>query len=293
MSHVSWLPTDFTVNDDGTVTIHLYINNLHPTQYADLYQDISKVFAKFVPLLEQVTTDLIRSSVEMASINLTPDNPVHPESRWQAMGRCVEKIVAVGHYFYVMENIASAKLKLRDPIKEDIFQSKEELEEFCHAHNVVDKLPDECKFSQEFEGIEAKCGRYICLQSPMSRPLVFNPGAEDPKGKRVDTTISDVDDFAMETESDPTQGSSSSNSPSGSNVSSKGSKKAILPGISPVLTRSRSKISQSRSNSAAKENDAPAANLPDKSNVAAKGTKRANRANANSGAKKPTKRAKR
>ncbi|KAJ2740637.1 hypothetical protein GGI20_005703 [Coemansia sp. BCRC 34301] len=50
---------------------------------------------------------------------------------------------------------------------------------------------------------EAHCS----LQSPlgkMSRPLVFNPGAEDPKGKRVDTTISDADDLAMETESDPT-----------------------------------------------------------------------------------------
>ncbi|KAJ2746705.1 hypothetical protein GGI20_001126 [Coemansia sp. BCRC 34301] len=139
---------------------------------------------------------------------------------------------------------------------------------------------------------EARCSLHSPLRK-MSRPLVFNPGAEDPKGKRVDTTIGDMDNFAMETESDSTQGSSSSNSPSGSKVSGKGSKKAILPGISPVLTRSRSKISQSRSNSAAKENDAPTANLPDKSNVAAKGTKRASRANANSSTRKPAKRTKR
>ncbi|KAJ2800377.1 hypothetical protein H4S07_005192, partial [Coemansia furcata] len=54
-----WLPTDFNVNDDGSVTIHSYINNLHPVRYAALYQSISKVFAKFVPLLEQVATDMI------------------------------------------------------------------------------------------------------------------------------------------------------------------------------------------------------------------------------------------
>ncbi|KAJ2816956.1 hypothetical protein FBU31_006395, partial [Coemansia sp. 'formosensis'] len=55
----SWLPTDFYVNEDGSVTIQSFINNLHPTQYADLYKSISKVFAKFVPLLEQVATDVL------------------------------------------------------------------------------------------------------------------------------------------------------------------------------------------------------------------------------------------
>ncbi|KAJ2872878.1 hypothetical protein H4R27_006627, partial [Coemansia aciculifera] len=57
--YVCWLPTDFHVSDDGSVTIPSYINNLHPVRYAALYQTISKVFAKFVPLLEQVTTDVI------------------------------------------------------------------------------------------------------------------------------------------------------------------------------------------------------------------------------------------
>ncbi|KAJ2743171.1 hypothetical protein GGI20_003954 [Coemansia sp. BCRC 34301] len=134
------------------------------------------------------------------------------------------------------------------------------------------------------------------LQSPlreMSGPLALNAVVEDPKGKRVDTTFSDVDDLAMETESDPTQGSSSSNSPSGSKVGSKGSKKAIPLGASPVLTGSRSKILQRRSSSAAKENDAPAANVPDNSSMAAKGKKRASRAKANSVARKPAKRARR
>ncbi|KAJ2810560.1 hypothetical protein H4S07_002601, partial [Coemansia furcata] len=41
----SWLPTCFNVNEDGSVTIRSYINNLHPIRYAALYQSISKVFA--------------------------------------------------------------------------------------------------------------------------------------------------------------------------------------------------------------------------------------------------------
>ncbi|KAJ2246474.1 hypothetical protein GGI13_005421 [Coemansia sp. RSA 455] len=57
--YLCWLPTDFYVNEDGSVTIRSYINNLHPVLYADLYKSISKVFAKFVPLLEQVATDVL------------------------------------------------------------------------------------------------------------------------------------------------------------------------------------------------------------------------------------------
>ncbi|KAJ2700752.1 hypothetical protein H4218_001841 [Coemansia sp. IMI 209128] len=57
-SYACWLPTDFYVNDDGTVTIRSYINNLHPSHYVELYKTIAKVFAQFVPLLEQVTTDV-------------------------------------------------------------------------------------------------------------------------------------------------------------------------------------------------------------------------------------------
>ncbi|KAJ1811949.1 hypothetical protein LPJ60_006652, partial [Coemansia sp. RSA 2675] len=54
-----WLPTDFYVNRSGSVTIRSYVNNLHPVQHAGLYECISKAFAKFVPLLEQVATDVL------------------------------------------------------------------------------------------------------------------------------------------------------------------------------------------------------------------------------------------
>ncbi|KAJ2452202.1 hypothetical protein GGF42_004076 [Coemansia sp. RSA 2424] len=55
----SWLPSEFRVADDGAVTIESYINNLHPVKHAVLYPIIASVFSKFIPLLEQVVTDLV------------------------------------------------------------------------------------------------------------------------------------------------------------------------------------------------------------------------------------------
>ncbi|KAJ2578527.1 hypothetical protein GGH95_003403, partial [Coemansia sp. RSA 1836] len=55
----SWLPSEFRVTDDGAVTIKSYINNLHPVKHAAFYPTIASVFSKFIPLLEQVVTDLV------------------------------------------------------------------------------------------------------------------------------------------------------------------------------------------------------------------------------------------
>ncbi|KAJ2022904.1 hypothetical protein GGI06_001623 [Coemansia sp. S85] len=98
----------------------------------------------------------------MTSINLIPENPTLADGRWQAMGRGKERIFAVGLYFYETENIASAKLKLRDPIMSHIFESQEEEDKFCKAHNVTVDSYGSRKLVQEFEGIEIKAGRYIC-----------------------------------------------------------------------------------------------------------------------------------
>ncbi|KAJ2872882.1 hypothetical protein GGH93_003661 [Coemansia aciculifera] len=55
----SWLPSEFRVDDNGDVTIESYINNLHPVKHAALYPIIASIFSKFLPLLEQVVTDLV------------------------------------------------------------------------------------------------------------------------------------------------------------------------------------------------------------------------------------------
>ncbi|KAJ2058735.1 hypothetical protein GGI17_004841 [Coemansia sp. S146] len=78
-----WLPTDFYVNEDGSVTICSFINNLHPIQYADLYKSISKVFAKFVPLLEQVATDVLHPPKPRAVFDKEDwyvPNMLHPDA---------------------------------------------------------------------------------------------------------------------------------------------------------------------------------------------------------------------
>ncbi|KAJ2740264.1 hypothetical protein GGI20_005899, partial [Coemansia sp. BCRC 34301] len=54
-----WLPSEFLVENNGAVTIESYINNLHPVKHAALYPVIASVFSKFIPLLEQVVTDLV------------------------------------------------------------------------------------------------------------------------------------------------------------------------------------------------------------------------------------------
>ncbi|KAJ2834302.1 hypothetical protein GGI24_000452 [Coemansia furcata] len=259
-----WLPTDFNVNDDGSVTIRSYINNLHPVHHAALYQSISKIFAKCVPLLEQVATDMIhprkfraefspetcvtssmidpyvildmakrgeeipekyrkyittwrrvsdnsgkrevclntnafseinryaeedvysdpipepfslperplkpysmrgmplQASVEMSSILLTPENPTHPMGEWQAVGIVEERIFAVGLYFYDVENIASAKLKFRDPMGKNNFVDPEYLCAYFETDNADSELTYECDYSQEVGEVEIKSGSYIC-----------------------------------------------------------------------------------------------------------------------------------
>ncbi|KAJ2746285.1 hypothetical protein GGI20_001486 [Coemansia sp. BCRC 34301] len=54
-----WLPAEFRVDNDGTTAIESYINNLHPRKHAALYPTIGAIFSKFVPMLEQVVTDLV------------------------------------------------------------------------------------------------------------------------------------------------------------------------------------------------------------------------------------------
>ncbi|KAJ2258438.1 hypothetical protein GGI13_000611 [Coemansia sp. RSA 455] len=67
----SWLPSEFRVDDNGAVTIESYINNLHPVKHAAMYPIIASVFSKFLPLLEQVVTDIVHS--RRPRVKLDPD----------------------------------------------------------------------------------------------------------------------------------------------------------------------------------------------------------------------------
>ena len=53
-----WLPSEVQVSDDGKCKFLSYINNLHPRQHAELYGVLEQVLERFIPLFNQVLTDL-------------------------------------------------------------------------------------------------------------------------------------------------------------------------------------------------------------------------------------------
>ena len=53
-----WLPSEVQVSGDGKCKFLSYINNLHPQQHAELYGILEEVLERFIPLFNQVLTDL-------------------------------------------------------------------------------------------------------------------------------------------------------------------------------------------------------------------------------------------
>lgn len=54
-----WLPTDFTVSEEGVVRNVSYINNLHPDHFKRLYSTINSILGRFVLLWERVLADVL------------------------------------------------------------------------------------------------------------------------------------------------------------------------------------------------------------------------------------------
>ena len=58
---LQWLPSDFAIAEDGTVTLASpYINNVHPQKHAALESVIPKLFEREIPLWERVLSDTPR-----------------------------------------------------------------------------------------------------------------------------------------------------------------------------------------------------------------------------------------
>ncbi|MFG2294547.1 DUF4246 domain-containing protein [Streptomyces sp. NPDC048603] len=53
-----WLPTDVDVSEDGDVAFRSYVNNVHPEKHSDLASVLPDLFARMLPLLENVLSDL-------------------------------------------------------------------------------------------------------------------------------------------------------------------------------------------------------------------------------------------
>ena len=82
-----WLPSEFTISNNGNVTIDSYINNLNSEKYPEFIPIISRVFESFIPSLERVLKKNVRNRslqviVKVGHIVLTPKNPDHLGSSW-------------------------------------------------------------------------------------------------------------------------------------------------------------------------------------------------------------------
>ncbi|MUT92876.1 DUF4246 domain-containing protein [Streptomyces sp. Z38] len=53
-----WLPTDVDVDADGRASFRSYVNNVHPDKHRDLVAVLPELFARMLPLWENVLTDL-------------------------------------------------------------------------------------------------------------------------------------------------------------------------------------------------------------------------------------------
>jgi hypothetical protein len=59
-SHYQWLPSVFKVNPQySSVSVELYINNLHPETCKSLYQPIADIFAASIPEIEACLTQCL------------------------------------------------------------------------------------------------------------------------------------------------------------------------------------------------------------------------------------------
>lgn len=72
-----WLPADVQVGANGRAVFGSYINNLHPEEYAELYEVVGQIFSTFVPMFEKVFTDLLFPIRRPTTVEL--DEPTYGE----------------------------------------------------------------------------------------------------------------------------------------------------------------------------------------------------------------------
>ncbi|KAG0196879.1 hypothetical protein BGX28_009646 [Mortierella sp. GBA30] len=103
-----WLPTDFDISCEGKVEMKSYINNLHPVEHSDMYSVLEEIFEKFIPLFEDVLAEMSTIytkehdwpliAMNLADIELTPEDPKYTGGNRHVEGMANENIVASGIY---------------------------------------------------------------------------------------------------------------------------------------------------------------------------------------------------
>ncbi|KAK6092351.1 hypothetical protein MT418_8488 [Batrachochytrium dendrobatidis] len=212
------LPSEFRVEQDGSVTINSYINNLNPIWHRDMYKCIAKIFKCFVPMFESLfrtihplfkyidicngingyessnqsdrggmesDTRVIRPVyvptlpehfepkyesakpvslrgrnlqviVKLTNIQLTPSKPKYDEGNWHNEGPTNESIVAIGLYYYDVENITTPKLDYREAVDRFEYQRVSDM----YWKDVYD-INRESPYNQYIGSLEASNGRCV------------------------------------------------------------------------------------------------------------------------------------
>lgn len=122
-----WLPSVFRVRKDApsnTVTcqVKTYINNLDHKKYPKFVPMIEKVFAAFVPDIEQVLKKQIVNKdiqviVKVGNIVLSPgENTVYKGGSWHLEGLPQEHIACTAIYYLDMDNLTDSFLEFKKPV---------------------------------------------------------------------------------------------------------------------------------------------------------------------------------
>ena len=70
-----WIPSDFSVGNNGKVTLTSpYINNIHPTRHGELYSIIPEILQRAVPMFERVLSNLLQPLLPMR-VTTSPGGP--------------------------------------------------------------------------------------------------------------------------------------------------------------------------------------------------------------------------
>ncbi|KDE04618.1 hypothetical protein MVLG_04997 [Microbotryum lychnidis-dioicae p1A1 Lamole] len=94
--------TDFTLDENGGVSIDGYINNLHPDDHADLYDTIAVIFSQFVPLFDQTLSELIEPRPRAIPVIDSHSNHGLATDAMDVLERESRRLLieTVSHYFF-------------------------------------------------------------------------------------------------------------------------------------------------------------------------------------------------
>ncbi len=114
----TWLPSDFSVDNNYKVTFDSYINNLHDKSMVPI---ISYYLSKFIKPFESILRKRLCGKklqviTKIAEINLDQNNYYYPDGSWHIEGTEMEQIVCTGLTYLRMENISKSYLEFRKPV---------------------------------------------------------------------------------------------------------------------------------------------------------------------------------